>query len=706
MTGAGRNMSSHRHLISIVALCMTVSFSAWAALHAEDTSKSNGSKPAMSLPHPELLCYADNLPKDQIERIMQETELLPPSLLEGDLRFFTSSMCWTGNGAQAATGRAQPAVLTYSFPSDGVAWGHSSVGLGTGPNALNATFTGLFGAGNVDQGREFWRQAEAGWRKIAGLTYQEVADNDTPEDQSITHVTTRGDIRVGGYPMGTGSGVLAYNAFPNSAGTGLGGGDMALNTSFFIPGNLANPLNSYRYLRNVAAHEHGHGLAYIHPVPCDHTKLMEPFINVNFEQQQMDEIRGAQRNYGDRYAGNNSAANAKDFGNLTTPVLVSVVERNLSTNGSTGFNSSSNDWFKFTIDSDQDVVITTAPTGGSYVEGQQSSNCSGSTTTVNAVQAGNLNIELRDSTGTSTLQSAAAFAAGGTENLTANSLAAGTYTVRVVDVGPNANQTVQTYDLTIRVGSALAPPLAIAGLNKRVLANTNCYLLGDINSQANETGASLTGYDWDYDGDGLYDFAGAEPTVGYPSNGVFNATLRVTDSNGLTDTDTIAVTVYGATTGIISVDGSSGSTGQTVPVIIYGSNFKNVTSASMVSVSGSGVSVTGTPVSNALGTQLSGLSFVIDPGAGLGPRNVTVSNADGTGTGFGVFTIIPGQNTGDLNCDSVVDLNDIDPFALALIDPDAYAVSYPGCDITQADTNQDGFEDGGDIQGFVVLMTP
>jgi hypothetical protein len=62
---------------------------------------------------------------------------------------------------------------------------------------------------------------------------------------------------------------------------------------------------------------------------------------------------------------------------------------------------------------------------------------------------------------------------------------------------------------------------------------------------------------------------------------------------------------------------------------------------------------------------------------------------------------------GDLNCDGVVNVSDIDPFVLALIDPAEYARQYPSCAIILADVNSDAQRDGRDIQAFVSkLLTP
>ena len=478
---------------------------------------------------------------EQYERLVRLYDLLPPSMLAEE-RFNSDNTVFVGNGGTGfAAGRAQPVSLTYSFPIDGVTWGTSG-SFGTGPNALGAKFSAFFGASSIDRARELLRQAFGSWRRNGGIVYTEVADDNTPETTGAGRNPNRGDVRIGAYPLDGPSGVLAYNNFTAS------GSDMNFDSDDFVGGNFLSSSNSYRFFRDVAAHEHGHGMSYIHQVPCNETKLMEPFISVAFEMVQNDDRRGIQRNYGDRFAGNISGATAVDFGNLTSPSLRSVIERDLSTNGSAGFNSSSQDFFKFTLGSAQNVVITAAPTGGSYTTGPQSSSCSGTTATVVGSQAGNLNIELRDAAGIAVLQTAASAGPGVNEVLTANGLAAGTYTVRVFDVGPNpsVNQILQTYDLTVRVGAALAPPQAVAGVNKRIGQGFPCWFRGDLNSRANESGASIVSYQWDFTNDGTFDATGIEASTNYPNIGLHTCRLRVTDSNGRTDEDTITVDVFSA----------------------------------------------------------------------------------------------------------------------------------------------------------------
>lgn len=61
---------------------------------------------------------------------------------------------------------------------------------------------------------------------------------------------------------------------------------------------------------------------------------------------------------------------------------------------------------------------------------------------------------------------------------------------------------------------------------------------------------------------------------------------------------------------------------------------------------------------------------------------------------------------GDLNCDGVVNVDDLAPFAMALVDPAAYNTVYPDCDINLADCNLDGLIDGQDVQAFTDILVP
>ena len=60
---------------------------------------------------------------------------------------------------------------------------------------------------------------------------------------------------------------------------------------------------------------------------------------------------------------------------------------------------------------------------------------------------------------------------------------------------------------------------------------------------------------------------------------------------------------------------------------------------------------------------------------------------------------------GDLNCDGVVDFDDIDPFVLALGGQAGYEVAWPGCRWLNADCNGDGEVDFDDIDAFVATLS-
>jgi hypothetical protein len=281
------------------------------------------------------------------------------------------------------------------------------------------------------------------------------------------------------------------------------------------------------------------------------------------------------------------------------------------------------------------------------VNGPQSSGCAGTTTSVSASAAGNLDLELRDNAGTTVIVSASSNPAGTAEVITANSRPAGTYTLRVVDVGPNDpnNQILQTYDLEIRVASATAPPTAIAGVDKRLMAGVTCFFLGDINSRANEPGATLTTFDWDLDGNGSFETVNnPRPTAVY-ATGTRNVTLRVTDSNGMTDTDVIEVQTTPAALDLHAVTPYPfrNTQGTSVPITLFGANLGEVTSASQVTCSGVGTTITGTPVVNPAGTQITGLSVAVDSNAPKGTRVITATGTSGSGTAsFYLYPPSPG----------------------------------------------------------------
>ncbi len=59
-----------------------------------------------------------------------------------------------------------------------------------------------------------------------------------------------------------------------------------------------------------------------------------------------------------------------------------------------------------------------------------------------------------------------------------------------------------------------------------------------------------------------------------------------------------------------------------------------------------------------------------------------------------------------MNCDGDINAFDIEPFLLALFNPDEYAIQFPDCNINNADVNGDGTVDAFDIELFLGLLFP
>ena len=131
--------------------------------------------------------------------------------------------------------------------------------------------------------------------------------------------------------------------------------------------------------------------------------------------------------------------------------------------------------------------------------------------------------------------------------------APGSYEVRLRATAPDgrvgyANRTVRV-DPSPTAAANASPPDPRVG--KQVT------LSGDGSSDP--VGDGLT-YDWDVDGDGVYEKSGRTVTHAYGSHGSRDVRLRVTDANGATDVDNVTVTV-GSVVDAVDFGGSGGVVG-------------------------------------------------------------------------------------------------------------------------------------------------
>lgn len=356
-------------------------------------------------------------------------------------------------------------TLTVSFPSDSLGSFFSGGATGFGEtdsaNILNTTFDTVFGSSAVWKG--LLEEVFDDWGDRAGLTYVfDVTDDDAPFPSSPGAIGSRGDIRIAGHIIdGPGSGVLAYNYFPNT-------GDMVIDT-----GNAVDffgiSTNNFRGLRNTISHEHGHGLGFDHVCPLNSSIVMEPLVPLGLDHSGEDDIRHANRKYGDpneKLNGNDSSANATPLGALDNGS--SSVDNNMSIDSAGDV-----DFFSFTVSSSKLVTLTAAPDGTSYSEGAQNtpslSDTSGcgtaSITTTNATSIINLNVEILDTDGVTSLALGNTSGLGSAETLTEVELSAGTYFARVFSGGVSGplEKQVQMYTLALEVadGEATLPTVSI-----------------------------------------------------------------------------------------------------------------------------------------------------------------------------------------------------------------------------------------------------
>lgn len=326
--------------------------------------------------------------------------------------------------------QGQPTTLTYSFVPDGTSIPDG--GFGPGISDLQAFLNARY-SNNPATWKALYAQVLARWSQLGKVTY--VLENN--DDGSMLNTLpgalgVRGDLRFGGMALDGASNVLAYNYFPND-------GDMVLDTSdtFFN-----NTNNSSRRLRNVLAHEHGHGLGMLHVCPINQTKLMEPNVTTSFDGPQFDDILNMQRHYGDTIEPNDTSATATVISNLSTTTNT-IGQISIDDNGDM-------DYFRVDIAAAPRLLTVTArPLGTSYNETGQSPNGScGAGTSFNPLTVNNLIVDLMASNGTSILATADVTGVGEAEVLNEVVQSTGTYYVRVR--GGNINN-IQGYQLEYRL---------------------------------------------------------------------------------------------------------------------------------------------------------------------------------------------------------------------------------------------------------------
>ncbi|GMU34951.1 MAG: matrixin family metalloprotease [Planctomycetia bacterium] len=348
--------------------------------------------------------------------------------------------------------------LTWSFVPDGL-FIPNGIGEPAANSDLFARLDSLFAS---QGGRATWinrfEQSFNRWAEVSGVTYTRITVGGTDWDDGAAWGTSgaagaRGDIRISMKNIDGANNVLAYNQFPQN-------GDMVLDRSE----SWSSVANQHRFMRNIITHEHGHGLGILHVCPVNNTKLMEPFLALAFDGVRHDDIRAAQRHYGDSFeggAGNNSAGAASPIGavDIGSPITLGELPPPVSGTSPTVSSTISidanaeQDWYLFSVPGPREATVTVTPRGiSSYDSCVQTGSCPSGCPT-NSLAAANLNVELIDTDGSTVLATANTQAGGLTETISGVTLpAAGDYYVRVYE--GDAPSTSQLYVLNISVMAA------------------------------------------------------------------------------------------------------------------------------------------------------------------------------------------------------------------------------------------------------------
>ncbi len=389
-------------------------------------------------------CFHPDTPQEYVDQWIRR---LPTYRDERQKESYNRQARWSATALQPSTGiMGDPTVITWGFLPDGINI-PGNVGEPAGPSVLHSVFDARIPPATW---KEKIREALAEWAPMTGLSYVEVAYDDGalfPLSVGIDGV--RPDVRIGGHSIDGLYGILAYNSYPN-------GGDMVIDTDDWPL--YDNTGNNYRFLRNVVAHEHGHGIGLGHVIPSNGTKLMEPYASTVRDGVQDDDIRGAMRNYGDWLEINDDPSQATDLGSLVGGASLDNLSIDKGRNDE--------DWFRVSAPSGGDLDVTVSPVGSSYSVGPDG----GSTTVINTKAITDLEINIYDGTGTVLLLTQNSQGVGQNEVLAGYAVTPGDLFIQIRRSDGSENE-VQRYSLTASLDVSTSAPIADTSIPGSALLN-------------------------------------------------------------------------------------------------------------------------------------------------------------------------------------------------------------------------------------------
>jgi hypothetical protein len=393
--------------------------------------------------HSPVLCFKDGTPQWYVEQAIARAALARVNfslsgMPAGEYQFPDSNRWYRTATNGSGLGQGDPTTLTWSVIPDGTPIPSYS-GEPASPSNLRAFLTGIYG--DEATWLAVLQQVMNRWGELTGVSYvYQPTDDGASFVGSAGALGARGDVRLGGHTIDGNSGILAYNFYPDV-------GDMVLDTGDSFYTNTAS--NSLR-LRNVVAHEHGHGLGLQHVCPIYQTKLMEPYYSSAFDGPQHDDILAANRGYGDAAEHDDDPSTAFPLGTPAGPLTID----NLSIDDDADI-----DDYSVTVGSGASLSVTVAPTGSTYLSGPQNPNGSCSAgTPFNSLAIHDLSIRVLDTNGTTELAFADANGVGLPEALHSVPLPSGPGTYFVEPAGDATNgPQLYRFELSVSSGPTATP---------------------------------------------------------------------------------------------------------------------------------------------------------------------------------------------------------------------------------------------------------
>jgi hypothetical protein len=415
--------STTRQLLAIAGL---------AAVVASGTVQAQESAAVAPPTVAPALCFAPDTPDHVVQAAMaraalahEALSLAPPSpglkyQLAGRWSFTATQGCCLSQG--------DPTILTWSIVPDGTPIpGYN--GEPSAASTLRSFLDSIYGSQSV--WLPIFQSVFDRWSEVAGVTYvYEPSDDGATLGGASGSLGVRGDVRIGGHPIDGNSGILAYNFYPNT-------GDMVIDTPDSFYTNTGG--GSIR-LRNVLAHEHGHGLGFAHVCPVNRTKLMEPYLTTSFDGPQLDDILAANRHYGDRLEHADTVGTAATVGTLPTVLGDLSIDDNADV-----------DLFRVTAAANLALAVEVRPVGWTYLQGPQ---CVAGTS-FDALRIHDLSVTVLDQDGSTILAASDNGGLGDPETLAEVELpsGAGDYFVRV---DGDSTDSAQMYEIELALVLASA----------------------------------------------------------------------------------------------------------------------------------------------------------------------------------------------------------------------------------------------------------